>query len=403
MRRPVVAAALALALGCALATAAAAQNSYQQQIRNQLATASDTVRAHGYSADREAMMGSLNASAKEAMMVNLLGGARYAIVGVCDNDCSDVDLRIWAPDGTKLAEDILLDDTPVLEFTATVTGQYRLSVEMATCRTNPCYWGVQVLQEIDAQTDRRTDGQADGRTGGRSDTRTTPSQSDGPMVRSSAWQRGANVRRWWGVGPHRASAAKMVRRAVAGVALPPVGGVAQRQQAHQVVPHGLGHDARAGDGVAATVPSHQRVVGHPQLGHRESVQEDLVGGDREAQHRAAHRQRRGAADVEAVDLPRARGADGIGQAGNDRRREVLAAAAGQQLRIGDALETGRPRASPVRRRRPPAPPGGPGRPRPRRPAARRRGRTTPARPRGRAPQTSRCSLMRPFLPVRWRR
>ena len=146
MRHPVVAVLCTLALGCALVTQATAQNSYQQQIRNQLRTASDTVRQHGYTADREPMMGSLNASANEAMMVNLQGGVRYAIVGVCDNDCTDVDLRIWDPSGTKLAEDILTDDTPVLEFTATVTGQYRLSVEMATCRTNPCYWGVQVYK-----------------------------------------------------------------------------------------------------------------------------------------------------------------------------------------------------------------------------------------------------------------
>jgi hypothetical protein len=146
MRRPAVTAVLALALGCALASEAAAQNSYQQQIRAQLQAASDTVRGHGYAADREPMTGSLNNAAAEAMMVNLQGGARYAIVGVCDNDCSDVDLRIWAPDGTKLAEDILVDDTPVLEFTATVTGQYRLSVEMAACHTNPCYWGVQVYR-----------------------------------------------------------------------------------------------------------------------------------------------------------------------------------------------------------------------------------------------------------------
>jgi hypothetical protein len=146
MRHPVVAAVLTLALGCALAAEAAAQNSYQQQIRTQLQTASNSIRGNGYSADREPMMGSLNAAAKEGMMVNLQGGVRYAIVGVCDNDCTDVDLRIWAPDGAKLAEDILTDDTPVLEFTATVTGQYRLSVEMATCSTNPCYWGVQVFK-----------------------------------------------------------------------------------------------------------------------------------------------------------------------------------------------------------------------------------------------------------------
>jgi len=146
MRHPVVTAVLALALGGALATEAAAQNSYQQQIRNQLQTASNAIRGNGYAADREPMMGSLNAAAKEGMMVNLQGGVRYAIVGVCDNDCTDVDLRIWAPDGAKLAEDILTDDTPVLEFTATVTGQYRLSVEMATCSTNPCYWGVQIYK-----------------------------------------------------------------------------------------------------------------------------------------------------------------------------------------------------------------------------------------------------------------
>ena len=146
MRQPVVAALLTLALGGALATQATAQNSYQQQIRTQLQAASDTIRGHGYTADREPMMGSLNNAANEGMMVNLQGGVRYAIVGVCDNDCTDVDLRIWAPDGAKLAEDILTDDTPVLEFTATVTGQYRLSVEMATCSTNPCYWGFQVFR-----------------------------------------------------------------------------------------------------------------------------------------------------------------------------------------------------------------------------------------------------------------
>ena len=145
MRHPAVA-VLAFALGSVLATQAAAQNTYQQQIRTQLQTASTTVKDHGYAADREPMMGSLASAANESMMVNLDGGVRYAIVGVCDNDCSDVDLRIWAPDGTKLAEDIQTDDTPVLEFTATVTGQYTLRVEMAACSTNPCYWGVQIFK-----------------------------------------------------------------------------------------------------------------------------------------------------------------------------------------------------------------------------------------------------------------
>ena len=145
MRSKLASALLVVALGFATATEALAQNTFQQQVRTYLTRAASGVVQQGYSADRDPVTGSLNGGARESMMINLTGGTRYALVGVCDNDCTDVDLRIWDPSGTKLAEDILVDDTPVLEFTATTTGQYRVSVEMATCSTNPCYWGFQVF------------------------------------------------------------------------------------------------------------------------------------------------------------------------------------------------------------------------------------------------------------------
>jgi type II secretory pathway pseudopilin PulG len=135
---------LAAALGSLATSTAAAQNTFQQQVQRYMANAASRIRELGYNPDREMITGSLNDDASETMRINLQGGGRYAIVGVCDNDCSDFDLRIWGPDGTKLDEDIETDDTPVLEFVAPVTGQYRLSVEMPSCRQNPCYWGVQV-------------------------------------------------------------------------------------------------------------------------------------------------------------------------------------------------------------------------------------------------------------------
>ena len=145
MRSRFASALLVVALGFATATEALAQASFQQQVRSYLSRAASSVMQHGYTADRDPVTGNLNSGARESMMINLAGGTRYAIVGVCDNDCSDVDLRIWDPSGTKLAEDIATDDTPVLEFTATITGQYRVSVEMPTCSSNPCYWGFQVF------------------------------------------------------------------------------------------------------------------------------------------------------------------------------------------------------------------------------------------------------------------
>ena len=145
MRTAFVSALLVAAIGCAATSEALAQNAYQQQIRTQMTRHSGTVLQQGYVADRDLMMGSLNSGAREAAMINLQGGVRYKIIGVCDNDCTDVDLRIFGPDGTKLAEDILTDDVPILDLTAPVGGQYRLSVEMATCSMNPCYWGVQIF------------------------------------------------------------------------------------------------------------------------------------------------------------------------------------------------------------------------------------------------------------------
>ena len=143
MKHPIVPALLALALGCALAPEAAAQASYQQQIRAALRTAAG--RARGARAEGEPLIGVLNGKATESKTVNLQAGVRYAIVGVCDENCPDIDLRIWGPSGAKLAEDVQQNNTPMLEFTAPSAGRYRLAVEMVTCNANPCAWGVQLL------------------------------------------------------------------------------------------------------------------------------------------------------------------------------------------------------------------------------------------------------------------
>ena len=131
-------------LAAAVATQATAQNTYQQQIIRQLTSAATAVQSQGYVADRAPVMGSLNDDAQEGVLLQLTAGGRYAILGVCDNDCSDVDLRVFDPMGNMVGEDILVDDHPVVEFVASSSGQYRANVIMATCNTNPCYYGVQV-------------------------------------------------------------------------------------------------------------------------------------------------------------------------------------------------------------------------------------------------------------------
>ena len=146
MKAPVLSAALTLALGCALATEAAAQASYQQQIRTSLRSAAGRVALRNAQPQGEPLMGVLNGGRSDFKFVDLRAGVRYALVGVCDENCPDIDLRIFGP-GTsgKVAEDVQPNATPVLEFTAPTAGRYRLAVEMVTCSANPCAWGVQLL------------------------------------------------------------------------------------------------------------------------------------------------------------------------------------------------------------------------------------------------------------------
>jgi len=143
MKRAIIPALLAFALGCAFAPEAAAQASYQQQIRAALRTAAG--RARGARPEGEPLMGVLNGKTTENRTVDLQAGVRYTIVGVCDENCTDIDLRIWGPNAVKLAEDVQPNNTPILEFTAPAAGRYRLAVEMVSCNANPCAWGVQLL------------------------------------------------------------------------------------------------------------------------------------------------------------------------------------------------------------------------------------------------------------------
>ena len=138
---------LALVLGAVSASAAHAQNTYQTQIANQFASLMPMMTQRGYAPVGERMMGSLNDDGDESILVSLTAGTHYVIVGACDNDCSDVDLQVFNNQGTKLGEDMETDDKPVVEITPSYTGQFRVKVLMATCRTNPCYYGVQVFAQ----------------------------------------------------------------------------------------------------------------------------------------------------------------------------------------------------------------------------------------------------------------
>ncbi len=142
MHRVAVAAAVALAV---LAPSARAQeNQWRSQVESYLKQKSKRLSDMGYAQTHETQIGSLADDDNESFNLTLHSGTKYALVGVCDNDCTDLDLVLYDADGNQVDSDVQVDDVPIVQVTPSETMRYRVKVMMATCKTNPCWYGIGV-------------------------------------------------------------------------------------------------------------------------------------------------------------------------------------------------------------------------------------------------------------------
>lgn len=88
--------------------------------------------------------GDLNDGDDIDVTLALRAGREYFIVGVCDSDCSDLDLIATGGAGSTLDSDLETDDVPLLSFVADGTGRVTLSISMADCSDEPCGYGYRV-------------------------------------------------------------------------------------------------------------------------------------------------------------------------------------------------------------------------------------------------------------------
>jgi hypothetical protein len=151
MNRQMLCVAFAAAM-LALPRAGAAQD-FRATVLAQLDTVARPLVQNGFRPepavfDRQAVVGALAKGATSMMEVTLVGGVNYFIAGACDEDCSDLDLRIFAADNTTpVAEDTADDDAPMLNFKAPRSGRYMLAVDMAECKESMCYYGYRVYRK----------------------------------------------------------------------------------------------------------------------------------------------------------------------------------------------------------------------------------------------------------------
>ena len=101
---------------------------------------------HGFTLLDVAGTDLLPPSGATTIPVNLPLGYDYAIMGVCDNDCSDLDLAVLKS-GVELSVDTSRDDWPVVQVVPTGTSSYEIKVSMYQCsHSSACGYQLTVWQ-----------------------------------------------------------------------------------------------------------------------------------------------------------------------------------------------------------------------------------------------------------------
>lgn len=140
---------LVLPLGMALAAAvlpppAAAQSDV---VSRQLSRVTARMAQNGYGESHTRTRGTLRQGQYTTFDLSMQQGRRYAIVGVCDQDCTDLDLILYDENGNKIDDDVADDDAPVVAVSPRWSGRFRVRVRMQTCSVNPCAFGLVVFND----------------------------------------------------------------------------------------------------------------------------------------------------------------------------------------------------------------------------------------------------------------
>ncbi len=74
--------------------------------------------------------------------VELKAGTTYSFFGVCDIDCTNVDLEVLnGTTGEVVGADLLQDDYPVVNYTAPADARFFVRLILRACTQSPCYVG----------------------------------------------------------------------------------------------------------------------------------------------------------------------------------------------------------------------------------------------------------------------
>jgi len=137
-------AAAAIALALVAGPPASAQPDLRDYLTRQLDNQEPDNAERGFAHAVGPLSGMLSSGTTAQLPLTLRAGQEIRIVGVCDQACDDLDLRVINPRGEVLALDTRSNSRPVVDLRAEMFGQHTIEVGMIDCRAPRCRFAVNV-------------------------------------------------------------------------------------------------------------------------------------------------------------------------------------------------------------------------------------------------------------------
>jgi hypothetical protein len=77
--------------------------------------------------------------------IYLREGVTYRVYAACDDNCSDLDLEIYAANGRLAGRDVARNDTPFVEITPSATGRHYVRLWLYACDARICHVAARVV------------------------------------------------------------------------------------------------------------------------------------------------------------------------------------------------------------------------------------------------------------------
>lgn len=115
---------------------------YEEQVLDQLRLIQIAGLAEDWEIFDDRLIEELSEGESESFFYKLHPGFDYQFVGVCDEDCFDVDIALYDENGFLLGDDDDETDVAVVDYSPYRTTWVELQLDMYGCDASTCIYGV---------------------------------------------------------------------------------------------------------------------------------------------------------------------------------------------------------------------------------------------------------------------